>query len=217
MFIVEKARRVSISLILTEPLSGRTGWPSDAWHDNWRVSVFRIWYIFTIHPTLNLTINCAHVIVNLFSRHCIWRPSLSDIQWGNPVHQQGVQYRLDVIPLRSKEKAQKRFVSLAWDCLLGTGLIDGQASSTCMFSRAAVNSQIFASFTVYSMYYSNLARLRWLGFRSSKAGPWVPRKKRSKRRRNRCLEGRDDLPTTDTRTERSAYIVSEIFSRFIQP
>ena len=44
--------------------------------------------------------------------------------------------------------------------MLGEGLIDGQASSTCMFSRTAVGSLIFASFAVYSKYYINLARLR---------------------------------------------------------
>ena len=47
--------------------------------------------------------------------------------------------------------------------MLGAGLIDGAASSTFMFSLGAVGSLIFASFVVYSMYYSNQARLRRLG------------------------------------------------------
>ena len=43
--------------------------------------------------------------------------------------------------------------------MLRTGLIDGQTSSTCMFSREAIGSLSFTSFAVYSIYYSNLARL----------------------------------------------------------
>ena len=38
--------------------------------------------IFTIHPFINLTINYAHVMVNLFGRRSIWRPSLTDTYSG---------------------------------------------------------------------------------------------------------------------------------------
>ena len=72
----------------------------------------------------------------------------------------------DTIPSRrhpftiQRGSKQIRLSCFCGGCLLGACLIDGRESSTCIFSRAAVGSLIFASFAVYSMYYSNLARLR---------------------------------------------------------
>ena len=60
-------------------------------------------------------------------------------------------------PTRLKADSESCFCG---GCLLAAGLIDGQASSTCMFSRAATESLIFANFAVNSFYYCNLARLR---------------------------------------------------------
>ena len=123
----------------------------------------RISYLkyFTIDPTLNLTIICANLMVNLVGRRSIWRPSLTDIySCSTPPPVRGydtVSTSSFTIQRSSKPIRESCFCS---GCLLGADLIDGQTSSTCMISRAAVALLIFASFVVYSMYYSILARLR---------------------------------------------------------
>ena len=114
-------------------------------------------------PTLKLTIVCAQVMVILFSRRSVWRPSFTDIYSGLiPTAGKGydsVSTSSLYDPTRLKTDSGVLFFFVVV-VLLGAGLIDGQASSTCMFSRAAVGALIFASFAVHSMYYSNLARLR---------------------------------------------------------
>ena len=59
-----------------------TDWMNFRQQTDWKVSVYRIWNIFTIHPILKLIIICAHIMVNLFGRRFIWRPSLTGIYSG---------------------------------------------------------------------------------------------------------------------------------------
>ena len=97
----------------------------------------------------------------MFRRRSIWLPSLIDIYSGlTPAAGRGydtVSTSSLYDPTRLKTDSGVFFVAVVF---WGAGLIDEQASSTSMFSRTAIGSLIFESFAVYSMYYSNLARLR---------------------------------------------------------
>ena len=122
----------------------------------------RISYLkfFTIDPTLKLTTNCAHVMVNLLGRRFTWRPSPTDIYSGLTASTRRGYDNVSKSSLNDPTRIKTDSgVFYLWWLFAGAGLIDGQASSTCMFSRAAVESLIFASFAVYSMFYSSLARL----------------------------------------------------------
>ena len=116
---------------------------------DWKVSAYRIWNIFTIDPTLNLTINCAHVMVNLFGRRSIRRPSLTDIHSGL-TPSAGREY--DTVstsslydPTRLKTDSGVLFCG---GCSLGAGLNKGRVVEirTSELFLADVGSLIFASF-----------------------------------------------------------------------
>ena len=87
------------------PLSERKGWPSDDWCDNWKVSVYRFWNILTIYLVINLTTNCAHVMVNLYGRRSICRPSLiyicSGLTTGRGYYTVSMWYLYDLTRLRT--------------------------------------------------------------------------------------------------------------------
>ena len=128
---------------------------------------------FTIHPTYNLTTSCAHMMVNLFGQRPVWRPSLTDIYSGVTAF---TSHGYNTVSMLSLNDQRTRLIS-ASGVLLEIVCRWGGAGRS--MDKQAVVSPIFASFAVYSMYNSILARLRWPGFRFSKACPCTPRKKRS--------------------------------------
>ena len=100
-------------------------------------------------------------MVNLFGRRSIWRPSLTDIYSGlTPSAGRGydtVSTSSLYDPTRLKTDSGVLFF---WSLFPGGGPDRWKSEfKTCMFSRAAVGSLIFASFAVYNMDCSNLARL----------------------------------------------------------